>query len=292
MGHECWEKTGEALPQETFDIIKECKIALLGAVLSPMNKEYPSVVLRLRKMFDLYCNIRPAKTFLTNDNNIDIILYRENIEGLYSGEEHVFPDKVIANRIITKKNTQRFCKKVFSLINNSNRSNVVLAHKANVLRESCGLFKKIYYETAKKYPKIKANDLLVDACAMKIVLQPLEFDAIVAPNLFGDILSDVCAGVVGGLGLLPSANMGDTYALFEPVHGSAPDIAGKGIANPTAMFLSLSMLLKHINYENEANIIENAIESLYVQKKMLTPDFGGPATTKQFTKALLENLKN
>lgn len=290
-GKECLKRTGSVLPEETIKKIKRTKITLFGAVTSVPYKS--SAILSLRKQFDLFANIRPIKSYdgvncLIDD--LDFVILRENTEGLYSGIERLTEEGAEATRVITKKATERICDYAFRVAEKQNRKKVTCAHKANVLKKSDGLFKDTFYEVAKKHPKIEKEDYYIDAMAMYLITRPQDFDFIVTSNLYGDILSDEAAGLVGGLGMVPSANIGKKYSLFEPVHGSAPDIAGKNISNPTAMILSTVMMLKHANEYYYANKVENAIKKVLYEGKVVTPDLGGNSTTSQMAKEIVKKL--
>ena len=250
-GDECYEEKGTPLPQETIDIIRESDACLFGAA----GESAADVIVKLRQELKMYANLRPIKAYPSTNSlfdNIDFMIVRENTEGLYiAGEEKETDDGAIARRIITREAEERIINYAFKYAKNNNKHKVTAVHKANVLKKSDGLFKKIFYEVGENYPDIEKEDFYVDATAMYLITQPQNFEVIVTTNLFGDILSDEGAGLVGGLGLIPSANIGENGALFEPVHGSAPDIAGQGKANPIAMMLSAIMMLRHLG-ENAA----------------------------------------
>ncbi len=288
-GDECLKKTGTALSDETIQSIKKSDSCLFGAV----GETAADVIVKLRQELDLYINLRPVKSYPGVDalyNDIDFIIIRENSEGLYSGGEEEIPDGASATRIISHKGSRRICKWAYDFAKSTNRKQITCVHKANVLKKTDGIFKKSFYELHKKYPNIKVNDLYVDATAMFFITKPEMFDIIVTTNLFGDILSDEGAGLVGGLGLMPSANIGDTIGVFEPVHGSAPDIAGQNIANPCAMILSLALMLNHIGENEIGKIIEKAVISVLSEGETLTPDMGGTSTTEDITNKIIEKI--
>ncbi|MDR0901135.1 MAG: NAD-dependent isocitrate dehydrogenase [Methanobrevibacter sp.] len=295
-GYECFQKNETTIPEETLKIAKKTPATLFGAITSTPNEKSP--IITLRKELDLFANLRPVKSFEGVNslyNDLDFIIIRENTEGLYSQIES-FEDKeetiAIAERVITKKASQRIAKFAFEKAISDNRKKVTCVHKSNVLKKTDGLFKKSFYNIANSYfsKGIIANDYYVDAMAMYLAIKPQEFDVIVTTNLFGDILSDEAAGLVGGLGLAPSANIGDKNGIFEPVHGSAPDIAGKGIANPTAMILSITMMLDFLDESYWSKKIELAIKTVLSDAKVVTPDLGGTSKTIEMTKAIIEEL--
>lgn len=298
-GYDCFKKNGTTIPEETMKHAKNSSATLFGASTSTPGEKSP--IIELRKKLDVFANLRPIKSFEgTNSlfNNLDFLIVRENTEGLYSQIESVEDngDKAIANRVITKKASMKICDFAFKKAIDDNRKKVTCVHKANVLKKTDGIFKESFYKIANKYsnkhPKTIANDYYVDAMAMYLITRPHEFDVIVTTNLFGDILSDEGAGLVGGLGLSPSANIGDKNGLFEPVHGSAPDIAGKQIANPIAMILSIAMMLDFLDEKYYSKQIELAIENVLKEKKVLTPDLGGQAETMDLANAIKNELKN
>jgi len=279
-GDEAQKKYGKALPDETLEEVLKCKAVLFGAA----GETAADVIVRLRKELDTYANVRPAKSFegvKSIHKNVDIIIVRENTECLYKGLEFEVAEGVTQSiRVITRKASERIVRFAFELAKREGRRKVTALHKANVMKRTCGLFKEVFYQIASQYPDIEANDYYIDAACMFIVMNPQRFDVIVTTNMFGDIVSDLVAGVVGGLGLAPSANIGDKYAIFEPVHGAAFDIAGKGIANPTAMILTACMMLRHFGYLEEAERIEKAVKKVIAEGKT-TPDLGGSLKTME-----------
>ena len=290
-GFDCFNKNGVTLPEETIKIAEKSDAVLFGASTSTPGQ--PSPIINLRKALNAYANIRPIKAYKGVDclrDDIDFVIVRENTEGLYSQIEYGDSEKMIAERVITRKASERISKVAFNLCEKRGQSKVTCVHKSNVLKKTDGVFKESFYNIAKQYPHIKTEDYYVDAMAMYLVTQPQNFDVIVSSNLFGDILSDESAGLVGGLGLAPSGNIGDHNGLFEPVHGSAPDIAGKHIANPCSMILSASMMLDYLGEWETANDIKNAVEKVIAECKIRTPDLGGDASTIDITKAIVKEL--
>jgi isocitrate dehydrogenase (NAD+) len=257
---------------------------------------FQSLNVALRKRFDLYANVRPVKTFRGlktryEDTPIDLIIFRENTEDLYSGLEHeVVPGVVTSLKVITRKASVRIAEYAFHFARRVGRKKVTAIHKANIMKLGDGLFLRCCREVAAKFPEIDYNELIVDNASMQLVMRPEEFDILLMPNLYGDIISDLAAGLVGGLGLVPGANMGDEHAVFEAVHGSAPDIAGKGVANPTALMQSAALMLLHLGEEAAARRLQRAIEDVYAEGTHLTRDVGGQASTREFTDAVIDRL--
>lgn len=285
-GKECYEKVGSNLPEDTINEAKNSDSILFGAVTSiPQQK---SAIVTLRRELDLYINQRPIKSY--KNDNIDFTIIRENSEGLYAHMEEDFGDETIAIRKITYNGCQRIIKYAFEYATKTNRKQVTASHKANVLPLTDGIFKDTFYNIARDYENIKNNDYYIDATAMYLVTNPERFDVIVTTNLFGDILSDEAAGIIGSIGMLPSANLGENTGLFEPVHGSAPDIAGLNKANPIAMILSSSLMLEYLNQQKEADIIRNAVENVIKEDKIKTPDMGGNNNTHEMANAILHQL--
>lgn len=289
------EKFGTTLPDETIESIKKNKIALKGPLTTPIGGGHTSVNVALRKTLDMYANIRPVRSALGlsyHRNPIDLIIFRENTEDLYSGmENEIAPGVAQSLKIITEKASTRIANSAFGWAKKKGRHTVHAVHKANIMKKSDGMFLDAVRKVAIKYPEISYKEIIVDNCAMQMVMRPEQFDVVVLGNLYGDIISDLCAGLVGGLGVVPGANIGDTYSVFESVHGSAPDIAGKGIANPLATILSANMMLRHMNLEKEAARIQAATVLFLSEKKNLTPDMGGNATTDEMVYALIEKVK-
>ncbi|MBP5307515.1 MAG: isocitrate/isopropylmalate dehydrogenase family protein [Clostridia bacterium] len=292
VGQTAYEKCGELIPAETFDAIKKYKIALKGPVTTPVGKGFRSVNVSLRLAFDLYANLRPAYSFenVSPFRNVDLITVRENTEDLYIGEERRIEGGFEAVKRITENATDRIINYAFSYAAAHGRKKVTCVHKANILKKTDGLFLSIFREIAAKYPEIAADDKIVDNMCMQLVTRPEDYDVIVAPNLYGDIISDLIAGLVGGLGLVAGANLGKDVAVFEAVHGSAPDIAGKGIANPVALLEAAVMMLEHIGKEETARKIKAATVKTLARGVSLTKDLGGGATTDEFTEEVIKNL--
>lgn len=290
-GDACLEKTGSALPQETLDIVRDADACLFGAA----GETAADVIVKLRQEMKMFANLRPVKAYPNTNSlseDIDFMIVRENTEGLYIADKEEFTDDgATAKRVITREAEKRIIDYAFQYAKDNNKSKVTGVHKANVLKKSDGLFKEIFYEVGERYPDIEKEDFYVDATAMYLITQPESFEVIVTTNLFGDILSDEGAGLVGGLGLIPSANIGNYGALFEPVHGSAPDIAGKGIANPIAMMLSAVMMLRYLGESESAQKLDNAILKLLTEAKVLTGDLGGNATTNDVANEIIKLLR-
>ncbi len=289
-GDECNEEHGTPLPQETIDIIRDSDACLFGAA----GETAADVIVKIRQEMKMFANLRPVKSYPNTKSifeNVDFMIVRENTEGLYiANQEEESEDGAIAKRIITREAEERIINYAFQYAKDNNRTKVTAVHKANVLKKTDGLFKEIFYEVSEKYPDIDTEDFYVDATAMYLVTQPQEFQVVVTTNLFGDILSDEGAGLVGGLGLIPSANIGADGALFEPVHGSAPDIAGQQKANPIAMMLSAIMMLRYLGENDAADKFDAAILKVLSEGKTLTGDLGGSATTMEVAQAVKNAL--
>lgn len=294
-GLKAYEEQGDPLPEETLDAFEKHRIALKGPLTTPVGAGFRSVNVALRKKFQLYSNIRPAKTLpyiKTRFDDIDLVMFRENTEGLYIGKEQWVKENSHAESIavVTRDASEKIIRASFEYTKRKNRSKVTLVHKANILKYTCGLFMEVGEEISSDYPEIEYEDLIVDNMAMQMVMRPEQFDIIVTTNLFGDILSDLASGLVGGLGLTGAANIGDDAAMFEAVHGSAPDIAGQNKANPIAFLLSALMLLEHIDEEKLADRIRQAIYYTLKDKSVCTPDIGGSGSTSDFTEAVCKYL--
>lgn len=300
------EKYNTPLPEYVLDSIRKNKIAIKGPITTPIGKGFRSVNVALRKKLNLYANVRPVKSFdgvKSRYENIDLTIIRENTEDLYSGVEHKIGEFVGESiKIITKAASEKIVKFACNYTKNNNYKRLSCVHKANIMKISDGLFLDVFEKVCQENEisrlddnienvSIYRDDVIVDAAAMNLVLNPELFDVLVMPNLYGDILSDLCAGLVGGLGIIPSANIGDDYAVFEAVHGSAPQIAGKGISNPTAIIQSAVMMLRYIGEHKAANTIEKALKEIFKEGKVITPDLGGNATTKEFTDELCRLIK-
>lgn len=282
------------LPQYVIDSIRKNKVALKGPVTTPIGVGFRSINVSLRQSLDLFANIRPIKSYDGVDSlhkNVDFIIVRENTEDLYAGIEHmVGEDAAESIKIITRKASERICRYAFELARDTGRKKVTLAHKANIMKLSDGLFLECGRKIAKEYEDIEFEDTIIDALCMKLVQYPQNYEIIVAPNLYGDILSDLSAGLIGGLGVAPGANIGKEISIFEPVHGSAPDIMGKDIANPTSAILSGIMMLNHIGECEAAIKIEKALNKILRNKATTTVDLGGELGTKEFTNGIIRNL--
>lgn len=288
------EKYGTPLPDETIESIRRNGVALKGPVTTPVGTGFRSANVAMRKIFDLYANVRPAKTYpgvITRFENIDLVVVRENTEDLYAGIEHmVGEDAAESIKLITRKGCERIIRYAFDFAVREGRKKVTAVHKANIMKCTDGMFLDIARQIAKEYPQIEFNDSIVDAMCMRLVMHPEDYDVLVCPNLYGDIVSDLCAGLVGGLGLTPSANIGVSGAIFEPIHGSAPDIAGQHKINPTAAILSASLMLAHLGEAKAAADIEQAVTKVISEGKTLTQDMGGTASTEEFADAVIAAL--
>ncbi len=293
------EKFKDPIPEQTIQSIEKNKVALKGPLTTQLGKGFRSVNVALRKEFDLYINLRPAKSFngiITRYENIDLIVFRENIEEFYSGIEHYIDAQKSAAEtigIVTRFGSERIIRAAFDYARKHNRKKISVVHKANIMKFTGGLFLECAQQIAKEYPEIKMNDVIIDNMAMQLVLNPNQFDVIVTTNLFGDILSDLCSGLVGGLGLAPGANIGKNVAIFEAVHGSAPDIADKNIANPSALILAGAMMLDYIGEEVAANKIRNAVAKVFREGKKVTRDINPNSfvSTTEITDAIIEAME-
>jgi isocitrate dehydrogenase (NAD+) len=293
-GAEALEREGKTVSDELLDSIRRNKVALKGPLTTPIGEGFSSANVELRKALDLYANLRPVKSLpgvKSRYENINLIVVRENTEGLYSGIEHVVvPGVVESLKIMTEGASTRIAKFAFDHARVESRKKVTVVHKANILKLGDGLFLRCARNVARDYPDIKSNDVIVDNVCMQLVINPYQYDVLVLENLYGDIVSDLAAGLVGGLGLVPGANLGDDCAIFEAVHGSAPDIKGQNKANPTAMILAAIMMLKHIGEGPAAERIYGALLRVFTERKVFTRDLGGAATTKDFTQAILKEI--
>jgi isocitrate dehydrogenase (NAD+) len=290
-------EAGKTLPQYLLDSLNETRVGLKGPVTTPVAEGFQSVNVALRKTLDLFANVRPVKTLpgiktRFSDITIDMVIFRENTEDLYSGLEHeIVKDVVTSIKVITRTASERIARYAFNYAQKNARQRVVAIHKANIMKLSDGLFIRCCREVAREYPQIQYKELIIDNASMQLVMHPESFDILLLPNLYGDIVSDLAAGLVGGLGTVPGANMGETHAVFEAVHGSAPDIAGQGKANPTALMLSAAMLLVHLGEKAAAHKLQTAVETVYRSGKSLTGDVGGTASTEEFTDAVVKAIK-
>ncbi|MCT8985838.1 isocitrate dehydrogenase [Shewanella phaeophyticola] len=290
------EKHGELLPQRTLDLIEKNRIALKDPLTTPVGEGFTSINVSLRKTFSLYANVRPVNSFKGTQaryENIDIITVRENTEGMYSGLGQKVSDDgqtAEATSIITRQGAEQITTFAYELARKENRKKITIVHKANIMKSTSGLFLKVAREVSQRYPDITTEEMIVDAACMKLVMNPENFDVIVTTNLFGDILSDLCAGLVGGLGMAPGANIGRDAAIFEAVHGSAPDIAGKNLANPTSVILASIQMLEYLGMSDKAEMIRNAVSAVIEEGDRTTRDLGGTHGTTDFTQAVLDRL--
>lgn len=288
IGLSAYNKYGKPLPEETVELFTSSDTTLFGAVTTPTNIEnYRSPLLQLRQQFELYANVRP----IVNEK-LEFIIVRENTEGLYSGIERIESDgaRAVTERVITRKGSERIVRYAFELARKKGFECVTVVHKTNVMRLTCGLFRKVAFEVSQEYPDIKVNEMLVDRAAMELIRKPEQFQVIVTTNMFGDILSDEASMLIGGLGMACSGNIGDRYSMFEPVHGSAPELAGTGQANPIATILAVKLMLEHLELTREADRLDKALIRT-ITEKMVTPDLGGKCSTAEVGKYIVEMLK-
>lgn len=286
----------DLVPRETLETIKKNPVALKGPITTPVGKGFRSVNVTLRKHFDLFANLRPALSVpgvRSRYDNVDILTVRENIQGIYSGEGQIVSDdgeRAELRSVVTRKESQRLVRFAYQTARRLGRRKVTVVHKANIMKSTSGLFLKAARAVAEEYDDIEHEEMIVDNCAMQLTMNPHRFDVIVTTNLFGDILSDLCAGLVGGLGLAPGANVGEQRGIFEAVHGSAPDIAGKGVANPTALMLGAGMMLQYLEMKEPAERLRAAIRRVIGEGRVTTPDLGGKAGTEEYTDELIRCL--
>src|SRR5918912_2315212 len=294
-GAQALEKFGSTLPGELLESIQRNKVALKGPITTPVGKGFTSVNVGLRKALDLYANLRPVRALPNvpcRYPELNLVVVRENTEDLYSGIEHVVvPGVVESLKIITEKASTRVSKFAFNYARSEGRRKVTAVHKANIMKLSDGLFLDCFRNVARDYPEIEADDKIVDNACMQLVMRPEQFDIMLLENLYGDIVSDLCAGLIGGLGLVPGANIGELGAVFEAVHGSAPDIAGQGIANPTALLQSGILMLRHIGERDVADRVERAMLKVFEEGRVRTRDIGGTSKTAGFTEAIISQIK-
>jgi isocitrate dehydrogenase (NAD+) len=294
-GAQALEKFGETLPADLLESIKRNKVALKGPITTPVGKGFTSVNVGLRKALDLYANLRPVRALPNVPSRypeLDLVVVRENTEDLYSGIEHVVvPGVVESIKIITEKASTRVSRFAFDYARREGRKKVTAVHKANIMKLSDGLFLDCFRKVSLDYPEIEADDKIVDNACMQLVMRPEQFDIMLLENLYGDIVSDLCAGLIGGLGLVPGANIGEQGAVFEAVHGSAPDIAGQGIANPTALLQSGILMLRHIGERDAAQRLESALLKVFEEGKVRTRDIGGEAKTAEFADAIINAMQ-
>jgi isocitrate dehydrogenase (NAD+) len=290
-GAQALEKFGDTLPEELLESIRRNKIALKGPITTPVGKGFTSVNVGLRKALDLYANLRPVRALPNVPSRypeLDLVVVRENTEDLYSGIEHVVvPGVVESIKVITEKASTRIARFAFDYARRESRKKVTAVHKANIMKLSDGLFLECFRNVSKDYPEIEADDKIVDNACMQLVMRPEQFDIMLLENLYGDIVSDLCAGLIGGLGLVPGANIGELGAVFEAVHGSAPDIAGQGIANPTALLQSGILMLRYLDERDAAERVERAMMNVFKEGKVRTRDIGGSASTGEFASAII-----
>jgi isocitrate dehydrogenase (NAD+) len=294
-GAQALEKFGETLPQALLDSILRNKVALKGPVTTPIGKGFTSVNVGLRKALDLYANLRPIRALPNvpcRYPELNLVIVRENTESLYAGLEHiVVPGVVESLKIITEKASTRIARFAFEYSRREGRKQITCGHKANIMKLSDGLFLDCFRKVAAEFPEIGADDKIIDNACMQLVMRPEQFDVMLLENLYGDIVSDLCAGLIGGLGLVPGANIGEKGAMFEAVHGSAPDIAGQGIANPTALLQSAILMLRHLGEREAADLTENALLKVFEEGKVRTRDIGGTARTSEFAEAIIAKMK-
>jgi isocitrate dehydrogenase (NAD+) len=293
-GLDAANRLGDPLPESTLDVIRQYRVALKGPCTTPVGKGFRSINVKMRQGLDLYASVRPVQSLpgvKTPFENVDLVVVRENTEGLYAGLEHVVvPGVVESIRMITRPAAERIVRAAFELARNQGRRKVTFCHKADVMRMSDGLFLQCAREVADQFPFIAFDQKPIDNLCLELVLDPTKFDVLVMENLFGDVISDLCAGLVGGLGVVPGANLGSRYAVFEAVHGSAPDIAGKGLANPIACVRSAAMMLEHVGARDAARRIEHSVRQTLQKRVGLTRDLGGDGNTATITRELIANL--
>lgn len=293
-GQSALERGEDLIPAETLDLIEGNAATLKGPITTPVGRGFSSVNVSLRQHFELFANVRPALSIPGTGaryDDVDIITVRENLEGLYSGVGHIRePDRAELRSIITREGSTRVLDYAFDMAQRVGRKKITVVHKANIMKSTSGLFLEVARDVSAGYPDVAMEEMIVDNCAMQLVMNPARFDVIVTTNLFGDILSDLCAGLVGGLGLTPGANIGDGKGIFEAVHGSAPDIAGQGIANPTALMLAAAMMLDYLKMHEAADRIRSVIRQVIGARAVLTRDLGGQASTREYLDALLAAL--
>jgi len=288
-------ETGQYVQEAAVESVRRNRVALKGPMATAVAEGAPSINVGLRKALDLFANLRPVKNLpgvKSRYENVDVVIVRENTEDLYSGLEHeVVPGVVESLKIITERASTRIARFAFEYARRRGRKKIHAIHKANIMKMGDGLFLKSVRKVAEEHPSIEYKELIVDNACMQMVLDPQQFDVLLLPNLYGDVMSDLAAGLVGGLGVVPSANIGDEVAMFEAVHGTAPDIAGYGLANPTALLMSAVLMLEHLSERSAALRIQEALECVYREGKRLTPDVGGTATTAEFTDAVIAALQ-
>jgi isocitrate dehydrogenase (NAD+) len=291
VGGQAQDLAGSSLPDEVVESVRRNKVALKGPVATPVGSGFESVNVRLRKILDLYANLRPVRNLPgvpSRFGDVDLVIVRENTEGLYSGLEHeVVPGVVESLKIMTDRASTRIAIFAFEFARKYRRKKITAVHKANIMKKSDGLFLKCFRQVAVNYPDVEHDEKIVDNTCMQLVMNPYQFDVMLMENLYGDIVSDLAAGLVGGLGVVPSGNIGEHAALFEAVHGTAPDIAGKNMANPTALLMSAIMMLRHIGEQKAADLIETALNTVLKKREKVTRDLGGTASTSEFAEAIM-----
>jgi isocitrate dehydrogenase (NAD+) len=296
-GNAALQQGGSVMSSELLDSLRRNQVGMKGPVTTPIGKGFPSVNVSLRKELELYANYRPIRALpglktRFDDLHLDLVVFRENTEGLYSGLEHeVVPGVIESLKIMTEKACLRISKYAFAFARRMGRKKISVIHKANIMKLGDGLFLRCAREVAANYPEIEYDELIIDNTCMQLVMRPEQFDTLLMENLYGDIVSDLCAGLVGGLGVVPGANIGDECAIFEAVHGSAPDIAGQGKANPTALMRSGVQMLAHLGEKDAAMRLRKAIEGIYADGRTLTADVGGTASTREFTDAVVRHIE-
>jgi isocitrate dehydrogenase (NAD+) len=293
-GAEVIAKYGSALPEEALNAIRSAGVALKGPITTPVGGGFKSANVALRQALDLYACVRPVRSIpglATRYEGVDLVIVRENTEGLYSGLEHrVAPGIVESIKVMTERASTRIARFTFELAERMGRRRVTAVHKANIMKLSDGLFLECARKVAREHPDVEYDEIIIDNCAMQLVRDPTRFDVLLMENLYGDILSDLCAGLVGGLGVVPGSNVGDGCAVFEAVHGSAPDIAGKGIANPAAILLSAAEMLRHLGERDRGDAVERAVHAALAQPEDRTPDLGGSASLERFTDSVIDRV--
>lgn len=293
-GAEFYERSGQLLQDGLLEEIARVGVALKGPTATPIGSGFRSINVQLRQHFKTFANLRPVHSLegvKSRYDDVDLVIVRENTEDLYKGIENMMDeDTAFGIKLITRAACEKISHFAFKYAEEKGRKKVTCVHKANIMKMTDGMFLKVFEEVAKEYPAIEADSVIVDALCMKLVIDPTQFDVLVAPNLYGDIISDLCAGLVGGLGFAPSANIGDDAVIYEAVHGSAPDIAGQGISNPTSLLLSFAMMLKDNAMGDDAQRLENAIFGVVREGKKTTGDIGGRSSTEEFTQAIIERL--
>jgi isocitrate dehydrogenase (NAD+) len=294
VGENEWKRNGALIPEVAYASFEKNKVLLKAPITTPVGKGFRSLNVTLRGKYDLYANIRPVKSnaaVQTPFRDVDIVIFRENTEGLYIGqEEQIDEDTVHAIKLVTRKASERIARSAFEYARLHGRKKVTCVHKANILKLSDGMFLRIFREVAQDYPDIQSDDKIIDNTCMQLVMNPNQFDVMVMQNLYGDVLSDLCSGLIGGLGLVPSSNIGQDFAMFEAVHGSAPDIAGQHLANPTAFLWSACMMLEYLGEDACAAKIRNAVDAVLAEGTHLTRDLHGSASTEEYVDAILAKL--